>query len=170
VRSLVGVMRDIVSHRVCWKRTASRTRSRPSACAPGYSLVEDRWCWPEEAGAELQKASCAAVEEKRGSWCYRPCPSGYEPKFRHCRQTCAGRFHVNAPLMCGDARGAVALAITEMAAQAVFAVATVDGLAQLVRDAGLLLAGSMTTVVEAFADMAKPFGHPKCPEVTAWGL
>lgn len=39
VRSLVGVMRDIVSHRVCWKRTASRTRSRPSACAPGCSCV-----------------------------------------------------------------------------------------------------------------------------------
>jgi len=163
VTGLVGVMRDIVNDRVCWKRTVIRDRERPQACAEGYRLFDERWCMPEEAGVEMQQAACGPGAEARGSWCYLPCPAGYEPKFNHCRQVCDGRFHVNAPLMCGDAQGMIAIAIVQIAAKSGRAMITKEGLTELMLDAGIVAAGSMTAVVEAFADLAEPFGHPKCP-------
>lgn len=141
VGSLVSIVEELVDSAVCWRRSATRERALPAS-----------------------GGKCEAGAEAWGRWCYSPCPAGYEKARGHCRQSCGGAYPAGARLLCGKTDAAVAVATMEILAQAVNAATTGVGLAELAKNAGLAIAGSIPTVLDAFAELAKPFGHPKCPE------
>jgi len=165
VRSLVFIVRDVLDIKVCWKRTVRRDRTRPHVCPLGFHLIDDtRLCAPDAGNAEVQPARCSVSAEPRGSWCYWNCPAGYQPSFNHCRQICVGKYFVNSPLMCGTEEGSIRLAILEVSAKAIATAGSLHGLESIVADGVMVIAAYCTAVMTAFVEMAKPFGHPSCPD------
>jgi len=171
---LGGMLRDVLTFvygildsGVCWKKSLERERFRPTLCGPGYHLADVQWCLPDSGGGKVVRATCLYNAETQGQWCLQPCAPGYAPFNRHCKQSCLGHYYVESPLLCGSERGSVAFAITEMIAKTGIAAVTKKGLVEIVIGAGFMLASTMTSVVSAFADFAKPFGHSQCPEVFA---
>jgi len=108
-------------------------------------------------------ARCSDSDEKRGSWCYEPCPAGYEPSGARCKVSCGQSYPVEAPLMCGRSPGTIAEVISRMISGTISRVVTISGLIASMQGAGLLVAGGLTGTMQALIDMGKPFAHPMCP-------
>jgi len=139
---LVSIVEELVDSAVCWRRSAARARA-----------------WRGWEG------TCDAGAEARGGWCYAPCREGYEAARGHCRQACGGMYPAGGErLLCGKTDAAIAVATMEILAQTATAASTGEGLAELAAQAGLVVANDIPMVLDAFAALAQPFGHPRCPE------
>lgn len=164
VDMFLSFARRLVASSVCWKRSVSRARTGPKDCDEGHHLVFNMWCMPDGKVGMLRRARCTFENDLHGSWCYGPCAPGYAPFNQHCKQICLGKYYVSSPLICGSTEGSIALSITNMVAKTVLTAATQQDLAIVVAGAGFVVASSMTSVLQAFADFAKPFGYPACDE------
>jgi len=173
--TVMEYQQSLSSSKVCWKDFVRRERKRPSVCPANYHWDGEHWC--HRGGAALLEGAVAGKKprgavpsrceedgefhEKRGSWCYKDCPSGLEPAGARCKSSCAGDYPVDSPLMCGTSRGTVAAAIADMATRTLRAGLTA---ASIISDSGVDgLGGTVTVLVDA----GKGFAHPKCPMIEA---
>jgi hypothetical protein len=157
---------------VCWKRFEKREKTRPSVCPTGFHWDGENWCFAVGGDASLVEfeasvrrkrpegaipARCnmtGSYREKRGSWCYKGCPYGFEEAGGRCRSACIGSFPVNSPLMCGKKSGTIAKAIWEMATRTLR-----TGLSLFTSDLKADLKGTVQSLTEA----GKGFAYPRCP-------
>lgn len=128
----------------------------------GLQLLETAVAFKRPSGA--LPAACGEASgfpEKRGSWCYAPCPSGYEPSGARCQTSCGAAFPSDGGLMCGKNAGAIASAIARMVGNTIIGISTIGGSDSPTGEEGsaAVLAGTM----QSFIDLGKAFAHPICP-------
>uniref|UniRef100_A0A7S2I6U0 Ricin B lectin domain-containing protein n=1 Tax=Zooxanthella nutricula TaxID=1333877 RepID=A0A7S2I6U0_9DINO len=105
----------------------------------------------------------AGFTEKRGGWCYGPCPAGYEGSGARCKATCGPEYPSDSDRMCGKTPGAIAAAVMGMITGVVREVVTISGLVSEMEEKGIHAAGGLTGTMQALIDLGKPFAHPSCP-------
>lgn len=107
--------------------------------------------------------SSSRFSEKHGQFCYSTCGDGFEPKSHsRCISTCEGKFPAETPAMCGQNPGMVTKAIMEMVTVGMnSAFKLADNIIKF-KEHGVD-ADSLSSTVQVFIDMGKPFANPICP-------
>jgi hypothetical protein len=102
--------------------------------------------------------------EKMGHWCYALCPATMEPVGVTCKTRCGGEFPADdGAMMCGHNQGVLIEAVMNM----------VVSVSTSAINAGLMIADmakngvstdSLTSTINAFVAMGKPFAYSTCPK------
>jgi hypothetical protein len=104
--------------------------------------------------------------EKHGHFCYTPCGSGWQVKpedFKKCISACEGKFPAETPGMCGADAGIVTKAILEMVTTILNSAFTLaENIIKMKEDG--VNAELLSSTIQVFIDMGKPFANPTCPE------
>merc|ERR1712110_1355455 len=105
--------------------------------------------------------------EKHGQFCYSTCGDGFEPKSHSkCISACEGKFPAETPAMCGRDPGMLSKAIMEMVTVVMNSAFTLSENIIKMKEHGVD-ANSLSSTVQVFIDMGKPFANPICPEANA---
>jgi hypothetical protein len=179
--------RQLMESTVCWRTEQHRERMRPEVCPEGWTAGGDAFCYQlvslqqHETSGQLDKtvqskggdrprgaipARCdrsSRYSEKHSHFCYSACGSGFEPKSHaKCISKCEGKFPAETPGMCGQNKGLAIKAIMEMVT-----VVTNSGFSladNIIKMKGHGVdATTLSSTVQVFIDMGKPFANPICP-------
>jgi len=102
-------------------------------------------------------AVCKGDMEKRGSWCYKACPSGYVASGSRCKAECGSVYPIEDATLCGKQNGDIASAIQQMIIVTAVQLARIN---MAINIGGVeAFTGTATALIEA----GKPFAHPTCP-------
>eukprot|EP00927_Polykrikos_kofoidii_P030890 TRINITY_DN26571_c0_g1_i1.p1 TRINITY_DN26571_c0_g1~~TRINITY_DN26571_c0_g1_i1.p1 ORF type:complete len:591 (+),score=70.19 TRINITY_DN26571_c0_g1_i1:105-1877(+) len=194
-KTVLSYERHIMESSVCWRFEKSRERERPTVCPTRYVWDGSAYCYPllslslDEVTSAASSAmtlspalqspqhyaipaKCEVVGnnpvEKHGDFCYAPCPGGMHVKndeTSKCISSCEGRFPAETPQMCGRDQGIVIKAILEMVTTVLNSAFTVaENIIRMKNDG--VDAESLTSTINAFIEMGKPFANPTCPSWT----
>jgi len=101
--------------------------------------------------------------EKHGQFCYSTCGNGFEPKgSSRCISKCEGKFPAETPGMCGRDPGLVAKAIMEMVTVVMNSAFKLSENIIRMKEHGVD-ANSLSSTIQVFIDLGKPFANPICP-------
>jgi len=132
--------------------------------AGGAALLDASLRGKRPSGALPSRCNMAnGFSEKRGSWCYGPCPQGYEIADSRCKVVCRGQFPAESPLVCAANPGALAVAISQMVTETFRQVLNVASMVQKMTEEGVAVAGGLVGTMEALIETGKSFAHPMCP-------
>merc|ERR1712232_846992 len=107
--------------------------------------------------------SSSRFSEKHGRFCYSTCGDGFEPKSHSkCISKCEGKFPAETPAMCGQNPGMVTKAIMEMVTVGMNSAFKLAENIIKFKEHGVD-ANSLSSTVQVFIDMGKPFANPICP-------
>jgi len=190
-KTVLEFQKQIAEGAVCWKVQENRPKQRPKVCQEGFYWNGEYFCLPaptEQEASLLETAVARKVDgaaqskvpvpdgamvalceaggqypEKIGHWCYELCPVTMQPIGTTCKTTCAGEFPADdGAMMCGHNQGVLIEAVMNM----VISVST------SAINAGLMIADmakngvstdSLSSTINAFVNMAKPFAYSTCP-------
>merc|ERR1711920_333121 len=102
--------------------------------------------------------------EKHGGWCYANCADGHEAFGAKCWTQCRGAFSADSSLICGQNPKVLAAAVTEMVIVTVRSVFTLATALTSMQENGVNT-DSLTSTINIFINMGKPFALPKCSDV-----
>jgi hypothetical protein len=114
--------------------------------------------------ARCDDSDGSGFPEKHGGWCYANCADGHDAFGAKCWTRCRGAFSADSSLICGQDPKVLAATVTEMVivtARSVFTLATA---LTSMQTAGVN-ADSLSSTINIFINMGKPFALPKCSEV-----
>merc|ERR1712232_1267823 len=178
--------RRIMEANVCWRAEKHREKMRPEVCPEGWAAGGDAYCYPlaslqQQEAVTLDKAlqaknadrphgtiparcdKLSRFAEKHGQFCYSACGSGFEPKSHaKCISKCEGQFPAETPAMCAQDKGMAIKAIMEMVTTVLNAGFSLSGNIIKMKEHGVE-ATSLSSTVQVFVDMGKPFANPICP-------
>merc|ERR1712086_474706 len=103
--------------------------------------------------------------DKHGMYCYTPCDPGFQQKDGHvtkCISACEGNFSAETPLMCGRDSGIITKAILEMVTVVLNSAFSLADNIMTMQEHGVD-ADTLTSTIEVFIDLGKPFANPTCP-------
>jgi hypothetical protein len=102
--------------------------------------------------------------EKHGHMCFSACGDGFEPKSgsMKCISTCEGNFSSETPAMCGRDPGIIAKTIIEMVTVVMNSAFQLSENIIKMKERGID-ARSLSSTIQVFIDMGKPFANPICP-------
>lgn len=185
-KTVLEYQQQLLSSSVCWKVFSDRERQRPSQCPSNHFWDGEHWCFyagpstgssSQDSGNDAslletsvnRKRPAGAIparcdlssefKEKRGSWCYRDCPTGMQAAGARCKSSCGGNWPIDSPLMCGRSPGTVALALQEMAVRTLH---TGMNAQALFSKQNSNLTHSMSGTIQLLIEMGKGFAHPNC--------
>jgi hypothetical protein len=103
--------------------------------------------------------------EKQGHMCLSTCGNGFEPKSgsMKCISKCEGNFSSETPAMCGRDPGIITKAIIEMVTVVMNSAFQLSENIIRMKEHGVD-ANSLSSTIQVFIDMGKPFANPICPE------
>ena len=191
-KTVLDFQRQITEGAVCWKVQENRPKQRPTVCQEGFYWNGEQFCLPkptEQDTSLLETAVARKVDgaaegkvpipdgamvahcetggeypEKMGHWCYALCPATMEPKGVTCKTRCGGEFPADdGAMMCGHSQGVLIEAVMNM----------VVSVSTSAINAGLMIADmakngvstdSLTSTINAFVAMGKPFAYGTCPK------
>jgi len=111
--------------------------------------------------------SSSRFSEKHGHFCYSACGDGFEPKSHStCISKCEGKFPSETPAMCGQNPGMITKAIMEMVTVVMNSAFKLSENIIKFKEHGVD-ANSLSSTVQVFIDMGKPFANPICPVSSA---
>jgi len=111
--------------------------------------------------------SSSRYSEKHGQFCYSACGDGFEPtSTSKCISKCEGKFPAETPAMCGRDPGMLSKAIMEMITVVMNSAFTLSENIIKMKEHGVD-AKSLSSTVQVFIDMGKPFANPICPVANA---
>merc|ERR1712232_168719 len=114
--------------------------------------------------------SSSRFSEKHGRFCYSACGSGFEPKSHtKCTSKCDGKFPAESLQMCAQDQSAATKAIIEMATTVLNAGFSLSEDIVKMKKHGVE-ATSLSSTIQVFIDMGKPFANPICPVTSAQPL
>lgn len=191
-KTVLEFQKQITEGSVCWKVQENRPKARPSVCMEGFYWNGEYFCLPvpkEEEPSLLETAVARKVDgaaegkvklpdgamvalcetggqypEKIGHWCYSLCPATMESIGSTCKTRCMGEFPADdGGMMCGHNSGVLIEAVMNMVLSV-----TTNAI-----NAGLLITDmakngvstdSLSSTINAFVSMAKPFAYSTCPK------
>jgi len=179
--------RRLMEATVCWRTEQHRERMRPEVCPEGWAAGGDAFCYQlvslqqHETAGQLDKtvqtkggnrprgavpARCdrsSQYSEKHGNFCYSACGSGFETKSHaKCISKCEGKFPAETPGMCGRDKGMAIKAIMEMVTVVINSGFKIAEHVIKMKEHGVD-AKSLSSTVQVFIDLGKPFANPICP-------
>jgi len=103
--------------------------------------------------------------QKHGMYCYNSCGEGFQQKDGHvtkCISACEGNFSAETPMMCGRDSGIITKAILEMVTVVLNSAFSLADNIMTMQEHGVD-ADTLTSTIEVFIDLGKPFANPTCP-------
>jgi len=165
--------RLIMESSVCWRTEKMRGRERPPVCPENYVTDGAGMCYPlYHAGSRVIPAQCdmdSQYTEKHGHQCYSPCRWGWQDKpgnIHKCVSACEGKFPAETDQMCGRDQGMITKAIMEMVTVVLNSAFTLTDRIMQMQEHGVN-AERLSSTIQVFIDMGKPFAKPTCPEGVA---
>jgi hypothetical protein len=99
--------------------------------------------------------------DKIDDWCFATCKHGYHSSGHKCWTSCEGKFPADDDVMCGRDPSVIAIAKAEMIATVARSAITV-GLAITQMVTSGINADTLSSTIQAFVDLGKPFARPQC--------
>lgn len=180
--------RRILEAHVCWRSEHSRIRQRPRVCEDGYRWDGQQSCTRlssllsvsskttsldasvsgKGGDAGTLPAHCdetSGFDEKYNHWCYGDCEPGFSTKDdTKCITTCAGKFPSESGYLCGRDYGVLVKAQVEMVTVVINGLFELHDAIQQMKEDGIN-GDTLTSTIQVFIDMGKPFAKPICPVV-----
>jgi hypothetical protein len=101
--------------------------------------------------------------EQRGMWCLAKCPLGFKSTSgSNCVQTCGSDFPAEGMGVCGVNQGELVIATTEMVSMVANGAIESYLLISEMKETGVR-ADKLSSTIDVFIDMGKPFARPLCP-------
>jgi hypothetical protein len=118
---------------------------------------------PPEGAVPARCNLSSPYAEKHGQFCYSRCGPGFVAKnYAKCISSCEGKFPAETPAMCGRDPGLVTKAIIEMVTVVINSGFSIAENIIKMKEHGVE-AESLSSTVQVFIDMGKPFANPICP-------
>merc|ERR1712048_1102626 len=127
-------------------------------------------CYPlSNAGTHIIPARCnskSEYTEKHGYECFEPCRWGWQNKdgnVHKCISACEGKFPAETEQMCGRDSGMITKAVLEMVTVVLNSAFTLADNIMTMKEHGVN-GEVLSSTIQVFIDMGKPFARPICPE------